>query len=487
MACALVFGATGYIGSHLVPRLLADGWTVRVSSRRREVLEGRGWSGVEIVEADALERETLAPALAGVDVAYYLVHSMSGGAGFAERDRLAAQHFREAAAAAGVRRIVYLGGLQADAGDGDEAASEHLASRRETGDELRAGPVPVTELRAGVIVGPGSIAFEVIRDLVYHLPVMITPRWVRSRMQPIALDDVLTYLVRVAAIEGAAGRIFDVGGPEPLSYEQMLRQAAEVLGRSLRIVPVPVLSPRLSSYWLDLVTTVPARVARPLVDGLRHDLLADDAAIRALIPLSLMTYREAVSAALKLERSEEPPGRWTEGAFIYRRSRHDVSFYSKSARASAVVAAPAEATWAQVIAIGGANGWYWNTWLWRLRALLDRLVGGAGMRRGRRSPDSARVGDAIDFWRVTAVEPGQRLTLLAEMRLPGAAVLEFAVSDEGEGRSRIETVAHFAPAGLMGLLYWYALAPVHAAIFGGMARRIAQRAERAAPTAPVAR
>jgi hypothetical protein len=336
----------------------------------------------------------------------------------------------------------------------------------------------VTELRAGVIVGPGSIAFEVIRDLVYHLPVMVTPRWVRSRMQPIALDDVLTYLVRVADLEAAADHVFDVGGPEVLRYDQMLRQAAEVLGKRLRILPVPVLTPRLSSYWLDFVTAVPAKVARPLIDGLRHDLLADDSAIRALVPIPLMTYREAVSAALAAERTAEAPGRWTEGAFRYRGSRHDVSFYSKAARAEATVAAPVEATWAQVIAIGGANGWYWNSWLWGLRGLVDRLVGGVGMRRGRRSRDGARVGDAIDFWRVTAIEPGRRLTLLAEMRMPGVAVLEFAVAPAGDGRSRVETTAHFAPAGLVGLLYWYALTPVHRALFNGMTRGIARRAER---------
>jgi len=479
----LVFGASGYIGSHLVARLRAEGHAVRASSRRREVLEGRGWSGVEVVQADALEPETLGSALAGVEVAYYLVHSMASGRDFAERDRRGAAHFRDAAAAAGVRRIVYLGGLQAGGGDGHEA-SEHLASRRETGEVLRAGPVPVTELRAGIVVGPGSAAFEVLRDLVYHLRVMVTPRWVRSRMQPIALDDLLEYLVRVPAREGTEGGVYDVGGPEVLSYAEMLRGFAEVSGRSLRIIPVPVLTPRLSSYWLDLVTAVPVSVARPLIDGLAHDLIADDRGIRRLIPLRLRTYREAVTAALDAERREGVPVRWTEGAFRFRGSRHDVSYYSKSARAIADAGVSAGVAWREVRSVGGARGWYWQTWLWRLRGVVDRAVGGVGMRRGRRSQESVQVGDAIDFWRVVALEPGRRMTLLAEMRLPGAAVLELAVEPVGAERSRVEVAAHFHPAGLAGLLYWYALAPVHVAIFRGLARAIARRAEQRAVSEP---
>ncbi|MDA0256900.1 MAG: NAD(P)H-binding protein, partial [Chloroflexi bacterium] len=272
----LVLGASGYVGSHLVPRLIEAGHEVRASSRDAEVLTGRGWDA-ELVSADALRPETLVAALHGVDVVYYLVHSMAAGGDFAALDRTAAANVRDAAARGGVRRIVYLGGLQPP-----EGSSEPLHSRRETGDTLRAGPVPVTELRAGIVVGPGSAAFEVIRDLVYHLPVMVTPRWVRSRTQPIALDDLLEYLVRLPDVQETAGRTLDVGGPETLSYEEMLRGFAEVVGRRLRIVRVSVLSPRLSSYWLDFVTAVPASVARPLVDGLRHDLLADDAEIRQL-------------------------------------------------------------------------------------------------------------------------------------------------------------------------------------------------------------
>jgi uncharacterized protein YbjT (DUF2867 family) len=436
----LVMGASGYVGSHLVPRLVAAGHEVRASARDVEMLTGRGWDA-ELVSADALRPETLGPVLDGVEVLYYLVHSMAAGSDFAARDRQAAANVREAAARAGVRRIVYLGGLQPRA-----ESSEHLRSRRETGEELRAGSVPVTELRAGIVVGPGSAAFEVIRDLVYHLPLMVTPRWVRSRTQPIALDDLLEYLVRLPQVEETTGRTFDVGGAETLSYEEMLQGFARLVGRRLRIVPVPVLSPRLSSYWLDFVTAVPASVARPLVDGLRHDLLADDAEIRRLIPIELRGYREAAEAALEGERTQRVPARWTEGALRFRAGRQDVSFYSKRAG------------------------------VWRLRGILDRLLGGAGMRRGRRHPTELRVGDALDFWRVVAIDPGHRLTLFAEMKLPGAAVLEFTVEKRG-GASTLHTDARFHPAGVLGLLYWYALTPIHGPLFAGQTRRLCRRAE----------
>ncbi|MDA0256491.1 MAG: SDR family oxidoreductase [Chloroflexi bacterium] len=469
----IVMGASGYVGSHLVPRLIAAGHEVRASARVAEVLSGRGWDA-ELVSADALRPETLGAALDGVDIVYYLVHSMAAGRDFAALDREAAANVRDAAARAGVRRIVYLGGLQPP-----DESSEHLGSRRETGEALRVGSVPVTELRAGIVVGPGSAAFEVIRDLVYHLPVMVTPRWVRSRTQPIALDDLLEYLVRLPDVQETAGRTLDVGGPETLTYEEMLRGFAEVVGRRVRILRVSVLSPRLSSYWLDFVTAVPASVARPLVDGLRHDLLADDTEIRRLIPIELHGYAEAVRAALAGERAQQRPARWTEGALPFRAGRPDVSFYSKHAGAERSCGAPADALWSAVLRVGGEEGWHWG-WLWRLRGVLDRLIGGVGMRRGRRHPAELRVGDALDFWRVVAIEPGRRLTLLAEMKLPGAAVLEFTVEESEGGGSSLRTDARFHPAGTLGLLYWYALTPIHGALFSGQTRRICERAEQIA-------
>ncbi len=471
MATVLVLGASGYVGSHLVPRLTAEGHTVRAAGRRRETLEAREWPGVEVVQADALDPDTLAPAFEGADLVYYLVHSMASGADFPERDRRAAANARAAAERAGVERIVYLGGLQPP---GD--ASTHLASRRETGDVLRDGPVDVTEVRAGIVVGPGSAAFEVIRDLVYHLPVMVTPRWVRSLTQPIALDDLVEYLVRLPGMEPPGDHTCDVGGPEVVRYQDLLSRFARVVGRKLLIIPVSVLSPRLSSYWLDLVTAVPSSVARPLIDGLRHDLVVDPAAdLRTRIPIELRTYEEAVRAALEAERTADLPARWTEGSFAMRDHRPDISFYSRGERVERTSTAAPSAVWTVVSAIGGANGWYYGNVLWNLRGLLDRLVGGVGRRRGRRHPADIRPGDALDFWRVVGVEPGRRLTLLAEMKLPGIAVLEFEVSPAGDG-SRIVVSAHFHPAGAAGLLYWYALWPLHKRIFAGLTDAIVERA-----------
>ena len=474
MSNILVLGASGYVGTHLVPELAARGHRVRASSRRRDTLEARGWEGVEVVAADALDPASLDVALDGIEVAYYLVHSMAAGARFAEIDRAAATTFREAAERAGVRRIIYLGGLQPEG-----EASSHLRSRRETGDLLRAGGVPVTELRAGIIVGPGSAAFEVIRDLVYHLPVMVTPRWVRSRSQPIALDDLIAYLVRLPEHEETEGHTYDAVGLETLTYEELMRQFARVARRRLLIFPVPVLSPKLSSYWLDLITAAPASVARPLIDGLAHDLVSRNPwPLREVIPMRLHSYEQAIRAALAEEEAAGPPARWTEGAFRLRQRRHDISFYDKRARAEERVDAPPEAVWAEVASIGGDRGWYYADRLWWLRGLLDRVVGGVGMRRGRRHPTELRVGDTLDWWRVEAVEPSRRLTLLAEMKLPGSAVLEFVVTPDGDG-TRIATQAHFHPAGMPGLLYWYALWPVHGRIFAGLTRAIAERAEAA--------
>jgi len=338
--------------------------------------------------------------------------------------------------------------------------------------------VPVTEVRAGVIIGPGSAAFEVIRDLVFHLPAMVTPRWVHSRSQPIALDDVLDYLVRLPEIALAEGAIYDVGGPEVLTYAQMMREFGDLVGRRPVIVPVPVLTPRLSSYWLNLVTAVPTNVARALIDGLEHDVLADNGAIQALIPLPLKTYRQAVQAALAAERAGAATPRWSEGSMLYRRDRPDFAFYAKQMGGEAVAAAPADAVWREVAAIGGDNGYYFLDAAWRVRGCIDELVGGVGLRRGRRDAHAVAVGDTIDFWRVVAVEPGRRLTLLAEMKLPGSAALDLEVRPEAPGRTRIVVTAYFHPAGAPGLLYWHALTPAHVVIYRGLAKAIAERAER---------
>jgi uncharacterized protein YbjT (DUF2867 family) len=468
---ALVFGASGYIGTNLTPRLVSAGWQVRASARHREVLESRGWQGVDLVEADALRPETLDAALAGVEVAFYLVHSMAAGADFAALDIEAAQNFAAAAGKAGVQRIVYLGGLLPA-----NPKSQHLASRAATGDTLRDGPVPVTEIRAGMIVGPGSAAYEVIRDLVNHLPVMITPRWVSSRSTPIALENLLDYLVGVADLESAANRVFDVGGPEILTYEELMRQYGDLVGKKFRLLSVPVLTPRLSSYWLKLVTSVPANVARALIDGLEHDVIADDAEIRKLIPLRLLDFRESVQAALDAEQANAVVAHWVEGSIACRDFHPEYAFYAKKAGDEALTEASAEALWRQVTAFGGAVGYYYADSLWFLRRLLDWLAGGPSFRRRRRHPTDLRVGDVVDSWRAIAVEPGHRLTLLMEMKAPGAGVLEFVIRDRGKQRS-ISATAYWHPAGPLGLLYWYSLLPAHVFLFRGLTREIARRAE----------
>lgn len=467
----LVFGASGYIGGHLVPRLRDAGKRVRAVARDAAALERAGWEGVERMSADALRPETLDAALQGVDTAYYLVHSMGAGKDFGRLDLECAENFAAAADRAGVRRIVYLGGL-IPAG----ASSEHLVSRKETGERLRAGPVPVTELRAGIIVGPGSAAFEVIRDLVNALPGMLTPRWVRARTPPIALENLLEYLVRIPEHDAAAGGVYDVAGPEELSYEELMRVFGELVGRKPLIIPVPVLTPTLSSYWLGLVTSVPTPVARALIGGLAHDIPADAGPVRALVPQRLLDYREAVMAALEAERRQAVAGRWTEGALMYRNYRQDYAFYAKRAGGSAVSGASPEAVWQVVTAIGGRNRYYALDFLWTLRELADWFVGGPGFNRGRRHARELRVGDTVDSWQVIGLEHGRRLTLLFGMKAPGAGVLEFELAPEGEG-TRVTATAYWHPQGAWGLLYWYPLAPFHGLIFDRMTQAIARRAE----------
>jgi uncharacterized protein YbjT (DUF2867 family) len=470
-----VVGASGYIGSHLVPKLVEAGHTVVACARNRDVLEARGWDGVEVRSVDVLNAGSIGDAIAGCDAAYYLVHSMGSGADFASRDRRAARNFAEAAAEAGVRRIIYLGGL-VPAGH----ISRHLKSRAETGDVLREAGVPVTELRAGIIVGAGSAGFEIIRDLVNHLPLMIVPRWVLSKTAPIALDDILEYLVRCLDEEATTGRTFDVAGPEILRYQDLLAQFGRIAGKRPRLINVPVLTPRLSSYWLGLVTSVPANVARPLVEGLREDLVPQNRDIESIISIPLHTYGEAVETALQAERSEPLPARWAEGALRFRGYRQDVSYYSKGERTVTEASVDGPTLWETVCTVGGKRGWFYADWLWTIRGMMDRMIGGPGMRRGRRHPRDLRIGDAVDFWRVVGLEPGKRLTLMAEMKLPGEAVLEFEVDDRNDGTSSLVTTARFHPRGVAGLLYWYAVTPLHGLIFSRMPRGITRAAEASA-------
>ena len=469
---SLVFGASGYVGTNLVERLLQEDRPVRAAARNLKVLQAREWVGAELVQADALAPETLPAALAGVEVAYYLVHSMAAGRDFGQIDLQAAHNFATAAAAAGVRRIVYLGGLVPPGAD-----SEHLVSRRDTGEVLRAGTVPVTELRAGIIVGAGSAAYEVIRDLVNHLPVLVTPRWVHSRSSPLALQNLLTYLVELPRHEASAGRIYDAGGPEYLSYETMMRRFGALVGRQPRIVPVPLLTPGLSALWLALITTVPASIARALIGGLKHDIPADDAPLRALVPQELLGFDEAVGAAMQAEREHAVSARWTEGRLMFRGNRQDHAFYAKKAGGAAVSTASPQALWQVVCGLGGPDRYYTLNFLWWLRELLDWLFGGPGFSRGRRDPTQLRLGDTIDYWTVIGLDPPRRLTLHFGMKCPGSGVLEFEIETLAPGRNQLTVTAYWHPRGVWGLLYWYALVPAHLFLFKRFTRVMARRAE----------
>jgi uncharacterized protein YbjT (DUF2867 family) len=456
----LVTGATGYIGSRLANRLLQLGYPVRAMAREPRRLAPLAQAGADCVAGDVMHPETLPAALAGVTAAYYLIHSMGDGADFARRDREAAANFASACAAAGVPRIVYLGGL----GTPGPALSAHLASRHEVGAVLGSTGVPVTELRAAIIVGAGSASFDIIRDLARKLPVMICPRWVHTRCEPIALDQVLEYLVGVLEEPRTTGRVLEIGGGEVMTYADMLRQCAEAMGKRVRILVVPVLTPRLSSYWLALVTRVPMGIARPLVEGLRNDVVTTDQQIRRWIRLAPMTFRQAARRALA-EASASP------AAVLL-----DERTLAADTTPSALFAA--------VERIGGATGWYYANWLWRLRGALDRALGGVGMRRGR-GPSPLAVGDPLDFWRVEELVPGKRLRLRAEMRVPGTATLEFEVGEPAGGRGATLTQrARFEPRGRWGRAYWDALRPVHAVLFRGMASAIVRAAEAGTPAPP---
>ncbi|NIS91425.1 MAG: DUF2867 domain-containing protein [Woeseiaceae bacterium] len=466
----LVFGASGYIGGNLVEFLHAEGRAVRASARNIEVLEAREWEGVEICQADALKPDTLGPALEGVDTAYYLVHSMAAGREFPAIDSTAARNFAAAAAEQGVRRIIYLGGLTPD-----NPQSDHLKSRRETGDILREGTVPVTELRAGMIIGPGSAAWEVVRDLVNHLPLMVTPRWVESRSTPIALRNLLRYLADVPQYEECAGEIYDVAGPDELTYAEIMRTYGALVGKRPVILPVPVLTPRLSSYWLRLVTAVPTNIARALIDGLSQNVIARDNRLATLIPQDLMTVEQAAADALNADRQHAVPVRWVEGSIAFKSFRPEYSFYAKQASGTAETSARAEDIWKVVCRIGVGGDFFYGRPLWWLRRAIDWVLGGPSFRRKRRHPTELRVGDVVDAWRVIAIETNKQLTMMMEKKAPGAGVLEYRIRDGGEVRS-VSVHGYWHPAGAWGLLYWYLTLPIHSLLFKGMSREIARRA-----------
>jgi uncharacterized protein YbjT (DUF2867 family) len=473
----LLTGATGYVGGRLLPLLVADGWRVRCLARQPEHLLSRVPAGVEVVQGDLLDAASLSAAMQGVKAAFYLVHSMGATGDFETQDRLAAENFAAAARAAGVQRIIYLGGL----GEDEPDLSAHLRSRHEVGDRLRAHDVPVIEFRASIIIGSGSLSFEMIRALVERLPVMVTPRWVRVTAQPIAIGDVLAYLRAALTVEtGHRNLTVEIGGPDRVSYGELMREYARQRGLRRLMIPVPLLTPRLSSLWLGLVTPLYARVGRKLVDSLRHPTVVRDDSARRLFPIQPVGVREAISRALRNEDSSFVQTRWSDAlsaAASAPRQWGGTRFGNRlvDARSTHVAASPAK-VFAAVERIGGGTGWYYATWLWRLRGWLDLLIGGVGMRRGRRDPERLRAGDTLDCWRVESIQTGERLRLAAEMKLPGRAWLEFEVQTDGNG-SRLRQTATFDPLGLWGMVYWYGLWPLHQLVFAGMLRGISKSAQ----------
>ncbi len=482
----LVTGATGYVGGRLVPRLLEAGYGVRCLVRDPVRLQGRPWlAQVEVLAGDVLQAATLPDAMRGVDTVYYLVYSLGGGADFSERDLLAARNCAAAARSAGVARIIYLGGL----GDPQAALSPHLRSRQETGAALREAGIPVTEFRAAVIVGSGSLSFEMIRYLTERLPVMICPRWVFTRVQPIAIRNVLDYLVAAPACPESAGRVLEIGGQDVLTYAGMMTGYAHARGLTRRLLSVPVLTPRLSSYWVHLITPIPAAIARPLIKGLGNEVVVRDDSARRLFPaIQLLDYDTAVRLALGRLGTHGVETVWSDALTSSQGQTTPVALVSSEGmimeRRQRLVSAGAGAVYRSFASLGGTRGWLYLNWTWQLRGMLDRLCGGVGMRRGRRDPQELRAGEALDFWRVEAVEPGRLIRLRAEMRVPGRAWLEFRAVAQDAGGTLLTQTAFFEPKGLPGLLYWYALYPVHSLIFSGLIRKIAAAAALCGDSAP---
>jgi len=472
----LLTGASGYVGGRLLPLLVARGCRVRCLARRPDFLRSRVSGETEIVQGDVLDRDSLEAAMRNVHTAYYLVHAMGSPGSFEDEDRRSAENFAAAARVAGVRRIVYLGGL----GDSRLPLSPHLRSRHEVGEVLRRSGVQVIEFRASIVIGSGSLSFEMVRALTERLPIMITPRWVSNVAQPIAIDDLLAYLLAALDLAVDDSPVYEIGGADVVSYGDIMDEYARQRGLRRLKIPVPILTPRLSSLWLGLVTPLYARVGRKLIDSIYYPtVVRDDTALRtfAIRPLGV---QEAIARALSNEDNAFAHTRWSDALSAAGPARGWGGIRSGprllDSRTCSVGVPPAVA-FAPIRRIGGTTGWYYANWLWRIRGFLDLLVGGVGVRRGRRDAETLRVGDTLDFWRVEAYEPDRLLRLAAEMKAPGRAWLEFDV-DSNNGGAVIRQTAIFDPRGLAGLAYWYGIYPLHVLVFAGMLRRIAQAAAR---------
>jgi uncharacterized protein YbjT (DUF2867 family)/uncharacterized protein YndB with AHSA1/START domain len=478
----LVTGATGYVGGRLIPALLEAGFRVRAMARNMDKIGCRPWAAnplVEMVQGDVLDLDSLKRAAFGCWAAYYLVHSMiAQKEKFAAADRQAAHNMVSAAADAGLKRIVYLGGL-AETRRGP--LSRHLQSRIEVAKILQAGPVPTTDLRTPMILGSGSASFEILRYLVERLPVMTTPRWVHSLNQPIAIRNVVTYLVGCLEHPETVGQTYDIGGPDILTYRHLLDIYAEEAGLPKRwIIPVPVLTPSLSALWIHLISPVPKSIALPLTEGLTSDAVCTENRIQSVIPQTLLSCREAIRLALDRVRQEQVDTCWMDaGRLLEPEWAHcgDAEWAGGTIMKCgyrALIQASPQDVWKPVTRIGGNTGWYFGDFLWRLRGAMDRMVGGVGLRRGRRHPVELGVGDALDFWRVLEVDPPNRLLLVAEMKTPGEALLEIRITENKSGQTELQMLSRFVPKGLFGILYWYGLYPFHQWIFSGMLRWMAK-------------
>jgi uncharacterized protein YbjT (DUF2867 family) len=472
MKKVLVTGATGYIGRRLAEILSGrQDVSLRLLVRNRKKVSGRLSGGVEIVEGDTFDREVLASALDGVDTAYYLIHSMGAGRDFHRLDRISAENFRDACIRAGVKRIIYLGGLGKK-----ESASRHLRSRMETGEILSSGGrVQTIIFRAGVIIGSGSAGFEIMRNLVQKLPVMVTPRWVRTRTQPIGVNDVLSYLTAALDLDVRENIVADIGS-DPMNFSDMMLETSKIMGLRRLVIPVPFLSPRLSSYWLILFTQVPYKIASALVDGLKSETLVLNDTARKFFPhITPVSFQEAVATAIREMEDDQVISRWCDSSagetcdVLTMDDPQDAILHDR--RVVPINGVPPDAVFRSACAIGGERGWYRYNLLWRIRGFLDKIAGGYGLSRGKRSAVSLRVGDALDFWKVADIRPGRRLLLLAQMKLPGRAWLEFEIHPD-----RLIQTAHFSPRGLLGRIYWYTVWPLHNFVFADLARQIVAHA-----------
>lgn len=474
----LVTGATGYVGGRLVPALLKAGHRVRCLAREPRKLDQRLWRSdpdVSVVKGDMSDVEQLSQQLQGCSVAYYLVHSMEATGGhYALRDRELADNFAQAAARAGVCQIIYLGGL----GEMGEGLSQHLQSRREVEATLASTGIPVTTFRAAMIIGAGSASFEILRYLVERLPIMVTPSWVMTESQPVAITDVLHWLVRCLDVPETRGKTLEIGGPDVLPYRELMRIMAEELHLRKRIIiPLPILTPRLSSLWISVVTPVSYRIARPLAEGLRNRVVVTKDDTQRLMPHHALGVREAIHQAIQQVEANTVETRWSAAGPIPGDPEWAGGTVFTDQRSVSINAHPSS-VFAAVCRIGGGNGWYAGDVLWRIRGWMDTLVGGPGLRRGRRNSEQVEFGEALDFWRVVGLDREKSLSLLAEMKLPGQAMLNFQLEPEGDSeQTKLTMTARFRPKGLLGILYWYAVLPLHNIVFGGMLRGIRRTAE----------